>query len=84
VLGDGATNPGVFYEALNLASLHALPLLLVIEDNGVAIGTAYDRSCRVSIPAKLADIGVAKIFTPGASTHEIVDWVESYLRPKVA
>jgi methylmalonyl-CoA mutase C-terminal domain/subunit len=33
---------------------------------------------------KLADIGVAKIFTPGASTNEIVDWVESYLRPKVA
>ncbi|HSN25497.1 MAG TPA: cobalamin B12-binding domain-containing protein [Kofleriaceae bacterium] len=33
---------------------------------------------------KLADMGVAKIFTPGASTTEIVDWVESYLRPKVA
>jgi len=33
---------------------------------------------------KLTQIGVARIFTPGASTHEIVDWVESYLRPKVA
>ena len=33
---------------------------------------------------KLAEMGVAKIFTPGASTNEIVDWVESYLRPKVA
>jgi methylmalonyl-CoA mutase C-terminal domain/subunit len=33
---------------------------------------------------KLAELGVAKIFTPGASTHEIIDWVESYLRPKVA
>lgn len=33
---------------------------------------------------KLAQIGVAKIFTPGASTNEIIDWVESYLRPKVA
>ena len=33
---------------------------------------------------KLEEIGVAKIFTPGASTHEIIDWVESYLRPKVA
>ena len=33
---------------------------------------------------KLAEIGVAKIFTPGASTNEIIDWVESYLRPKVA
>ena len=33
---------------------------------------------------KLEQIGVAKIFTPGASTTEIVDWVESYLRPRVA
>jgi methylmalonyl-CoA mutase C-terminal domain/subunit len=33
---------------------------------------------------KLAELGVAKIFTPGASTHEIIDWVESHVRPKVA
>lgn len=33
---------------------------------------------------KLEQIGVAKIFTPGASTSEIVEWIESYLRPKVA
>jgi methylmalonyl-CoA mutase C-terminal domain/subunit len=33
---------------------------------------------------KLTEMGVAKIFTPGASTNEIVDWVENYLRPKVA
>lgn len=32
---------------------------------------------------KLADLGVARIFTPGASTHEIIDWVETYLRAKV-
>jgi len=32
---------------------------------------------------KLAEIGVAKIFTPGASTNEIVEWVETVLRPKV-
>ena len=33
---------------------------------------------------KLTEMGVAKVFTPGASTNEIVDWVETYLRPKVA
>jgi methylmalonyl-CoA mutase C-terminal domain/subunit len=33
---------------------------------------------------KLAEMGVAKIFTPGASTNEIVEWVEKDLRPKVA
>jgi methylmalonyl-CoA mutase, C-terminal domain len=33
--------------------------------------------------AKLAEMGVAKIFTPGASTQEIIDWVEGTVRPKV-
>ena len=33
---------------------------------------------------KLAQLGVAKIFTPGASTNEIVDWVEKDLRPRVS
>jgi methylmalonyl-CoA mutase, C-terminal domain len=33
---------------------------------------------------KLEALGVARIFTPGASTNEIIEWVETYLRPKVA
>jgi methylmalonyl-CoA mutase, C-terminal domain len=31
---------------------------------------------------KLNAAGVAKVFTPGASTQDIIDWVESYLRPR--
>ncbi len=34
--------------------------------------------------AELAEMGVAKIFTPGASTTEIVDWVTTNLGGKVA
>ncbi len=30
---------------------------------------------------KLHDLGVAKVFTPGATTYEIVDWVRSSLEP---
>jgi methylmalonyl-CoA mutase, C-terminal domain len=33
------------------------------------------------IPA-LARAGVAKVFTPGASTQEIVDWIRAYVRPQ--
>jgi methylmalonyl-CoA mutase, C-terminal domain len=32
---------------------------------------------------QLTDMGVARIFTPGASTQEIIDWVENDLRPRV-
>ncbi len=33
--------------------------------------------------ARLAEMGVAAIFTPGASTRAIVEWVERDLRPRV-
>jgi TPP-dependent pyruvate/acetoin dehydrogenase alpha subunit len=36
-LGDGATEEGVFYETLNFAALHALPIIFVCENNGFAI-----------------------------------------------
>lgn len=31
---------------------------------------------------ELTKLGVAKIFTPGASTQEIIEWVEGYVRPR--
>ncbi|MCB9577298.1 MAG: SCP2 sterol-binding domain-containing protein [Polyangiaceae bacterium] len=33
-MGDGATNQGMFHEALNLASVWKLPVLFVVENNG--------------------------------------------------
>ena len=33
--------------------------------------------------AALKAMGVARIFTPGTSTQEIVDWIERELRPRV-
>ena len=35
------------------------------------------------VPA-LANAGVAKVFTPGASTQEIVDWIRATIRPRAA
>lgn len=35
-LGDGTLGEGVVYESLNLASLWHLPILFVVEDNGIA------------------------------------------------
>ena len=37
--GDGATEEGVFYESLNFAALHRLPVLFVCENNSYAIHT---------------------------------------------
>jgi len=37
VFGDGATEEGVYHESLNFAALHRLPVLLLCEDNGLAV-----------------------------------------------
>lgn len=42
VLGDGATEEGVFYENLNIAKLFKLKILFVLEDNNLAIHQPKD------------------------------------------
>ena len=39
VFGDGATEQGTFFESLNFASLHKLPVLFLCEDNSLAVHT---------------------------------------------
>jgi TPP-dependent pyruvate/acetoin dehydrogenase alpha subunit len=41
--GDGATEEGCYFEAMNLAALHRLPILFVCENNGYAIVTPLER-----------------------------------------
>ena len=43
VFGDGATEEGCFYETLNFASLHKLPMLFVCENNRLAIHTPIEK-----------------------------------------
>jgi pyruvate dehydrogenase E1 component alpha subunit len=41
--GEGAVAEGAFHESINLAALWRLPLLMVCENNGYAMGTALAR-----------------------------------------
>ena len=51
-IGDGATNQGMFHEALNLAAVMNLPVLFVVENNQYGEFTPLERHTRVT---RLAD-----------------------------
>jgi TPP-dependent pyruvate/acetoin dehydrogenase alpha subunit len=61
--GDGATSPGDFYEGLNFAAIHKLPLVVIVENNCFAYSTANnlqmpvanvaDRAPAFNIPAAI-------------------------------
>lgn len=54
--GDGATNQGVYHEALNLAGLWRLPIVFVCENNEYAIGTSVGRASAERDLAKKASV----------------------------
>ena len=56
--GDGAMSEGIIYEALNMASLWQLPLLLVIEHNQIAQSTPWMLEHGSVIEGRPASFGV--------------------------
>ncbi len=48
VMGEGATNIGMFHEALNMAAVWKLPVVFLVENNLFGMGTAVDRASAVS------------------------------------
>ncbi|HSB11395.1 MAG TPA: thiamine pyrophosphate-dependent dehydrogenase E1 component subunit alpha [Blastocatellia bacterium] len=47
-IGDGSTKSGVFHESMNLAAVQRLPMIVIIQDNKVALGTRLDQHHRGS------------------------------------
>lgn len=54
--GDGSTSQGDFYEALNMASIHSLPILFVIHNNHLAISVSLEEQSAGKKPGSIAAV----------------------------
>jgi 2-oxoisovalerate dehydrogenase E1 component len=59
MIGDGTLGEGLLYEAMNLASVWQLPLLIVVENNGIAQTTDQAHTLGGSIEARGKAFGFA-------------------------
>jgi TPP-dependent pyruvate/acetoin dehydrogenase alpha subunit len=54
VIGDGASNEGAVHECMNIAGVKRLPIIFVVENNGIALST---RAADTTAASRLADRG---------------------------
>ena len=57
-IGDGTLGEGAIYEAWNIAARWALPLLVVLEDNGIAQSTASAETFAGDVAARARGFGL--------------------------
>jgi len=73
--GDGATEEGVYYECLNFAALHKLPVLFVCENNHYSVYSpkAVRQPLNRSISAVASAMGVKSFNLDGNNVVELID-----------
>lgn len=71
--GDGAANRGVFLEALNIAALWQLPLILVCENNGYCEFSPTETVTAGAIHARAAAIGIPSVAIDGNDVDAVLD-----------
>lgn len=87
-LGDGTLGQGVVYESLNLAALWSLPVLFVVEDNGIAQTTLRSSGVAGHIARRAEPFGIRTFKYSGTNVFEIhyfanqaVHYVRSECKP---
>lgn len=79
--GEGATNEGVFHEALNLAAVWKLPVLFVCENNGYGISVPAWQSTSVKdVSVRAQSYGIEGVTVDGNDVLQIAPAVQKALK----
>ncbi|HPD30780.1 MAG TPA: thiamine pyrophosphate-dependent enzyme [Phycisphaerae bacterium] len=72
-IGDGTLGQGVVYETMNIAAKWHLPLLIVLEDNGVSQSTLQDETLSGSIKGRAHAFGIDVRSADTWNPSELID-----------
>ncbi|WP_371779974.1 thiamine pyrophosphate-dependent dehydrogenase E1 component subunit alpha [Streptosporangium subroseum] len=70
-IGDGTWGEGAVYEALNLAALWQLPLLVVVENNGIAQSTPTTSQMAGTVAGRAAAFGIRHHLVVSTDVNDI-------------
>ena len=72
VIGDGGSSTGQFHESLNMASVHKVPIVFVIENNGYAFSTPVKNqyNCK-TLADRAAGYGITGKTVNGLDAFEV-------------
>jgi len=75
--GDGAANEGTFHECMNLASIWKLPVIFLIENNGVAVTTVLNQvSPSLDLYQRGQSYGIISKQVDGQNVEEVYNAVK--------
>jgi TPP-dependent pyruvate/acetoin dehydrogenase alpha subunit len=70
-VGDGATRTAEFHEGMNFAAVQRLPLVVVVQDNGVALGTRREAHTAGPLPELARAYGVCGLPCDGNNVLDV-------------
>jgi 2-oxoisovalerate dehydrogenase E1 component alpha subunit len=71
-IGEGATSQGEWYEGVNWAAVHKLPVIFLVENNSYAISVRQDLQMGVpSVADKAQGLGLAGVSVNGLDAREV-------------
>ena len=76
-IGEGSTSQGEWYEAVNFAAVHTLPVIFLVENNEYAISVPQEKQMAVKSSAdKACGLGLPGIQVDGTQVFEVYEAVQ--------
>jgi 2-oxoisovalerate dehydrogenase E1 component alpha subunit len=73
-IGEGSTSQGEWYEAVNWAAIHNLPVIFMVENNQYAISVPRDKQMAVkTVAEKACGLGLPGIQVDGNNLEKVYD-----------